>query len=106
VPVAVVAAIGEQYVRSSAAEIVESIEQRLTEVGVGRGASTVQEYEQLTAMPASRGHNEYLVQISVNEWAVDREAGDRCASGARIAPSPVAGAEPRHAGDEDNEAER
>jgi hypothetical protein len=102
----VVAAVGEQHVRSSPTEIVESVEQRLTKVGVGRGAPTVQEYEQFTAMSAPGGHNQYLVEISVNEGAVDREAGDRCASGARIAPSPVADAEPRQASDEDDQPER
>ena len=101
-----VAAIGEQHVRSPPTEIVESIEQRLTEVGVGRGASAVKEYEQLAAMSATGRHDQYLVQVSVNEWAVDREADECCASGARIAPLPVADAEPRCASDEDNQPER
>jgi len=106
VPIAVVAAIGEQHVGSSTAEIVESIEQRLTEVGARPGASAMEEYEQLAARSAVGGHDEYLVQVSVDEWAVDREADDRCASGTRIAPSPVADAEPRCTSDKDNQPDR
>ena len=104
-PIAVVAAIGEQHVRSPTAEIVERVEQRLTEVGARPGASAVKEYKQLAVRSASRGHDQYLVQVSVNEWAVDREGDDRCASGARIAPSPVADAEPRCTSDEGNQPE-
>jgi hypothetical protein len=33
VPIAVVAAVGEQHVRGSTGEVVESVEQRLPEVG-------------------------------------------------------------------------
>ena len=100
-----VAAVGEQHVGSSTAEVVEGIEQRLPEVGARPGASTVQEDEQLAATSATCGYDEYLVQVSVDEWAVDCEADDRGASGARIAPSPVADAEPRGAGDENDQPE-
>jgi hypothetical protein len=102
----VVAAVGEQDVRSSTAEIVESIEQRLAEVGVRPGASAMEEHEQLAARSAAAGQDQDLVQVSVGEWAVDREADDCCASGTRVAPSPVADAEPRCPGDQDNQPER
>jgi hypothetical protein len=106
VPVAVVAAVGEQHVRRAPAEIVESIEERLTEVGAGPGAAAVEEDEQLATTSAAGGHDEYLVQVSMDEWAVDRKAHDGCATSARVAPSPVADAEPRSAGDEDDQPER
>jgi hypothetical protein len=105
-PIAVVAAIGEQHIRRSRAETVESIEQRLTEVGAGPGATAVEEHEQLAVISSACGHYQYLVQVSVDEWAVDRKADDCGASGARIAPPPVTGPKPRSAGDENDQPER
>jgi hypothetical protein len=106
VPIAVVAAIGEQHIRRPRAKIAESIEQRLSEVGAGPGAAAVEEHEQLAAMSSAGGHYKYLVQVSVDEWALDREADDRRAPGARIASSPVTRPEPRSAGDENDQPER
>jgi hypothetical protein len=99
----VVAAVGEQHVGCTPAEIVERIEERLAKVGGRPGASAVEEDEQRAASSAAGGLDEYLVQISMDEWTVNREAHDGRPARARVAPSPVADAEPYGDDDDDDQ---
>ena len=100
-----VAAVGEQDVGRPPAEIVERIEQWLLEIRVRRRATPVQEDEQLAITTSPGRDDEDLVQIAVNELAVQREAHDRRAARAHIAAPPIAQPDPRRTGHEQREAE-
>ena len=108
VPVAVIAAVGEQHDRRAGAEIVEPVEELLVQVRAGRRAASVQEDEQLAAARAAGRQDEDLVQVAVDEPALQREADDPRAARAPVAAPPVANADPaadqEHGGQRDDQA--
>src|SRR5581483_6261278 len=71
VPVAVVAAVGEEDNRGAGPEGVQSVEQLLCQVRGGGAAPSVQEYEERPARAGSFRHDEHVVQVAVQDAAVE-----------------------------------
>jgi hypothetical protein len=94
VPVAVVAAVGEQHDRRSLPEPVELVEERLPQVRIRGRAAAAEEDEQLASFAAALRHDEDLVQVPLREATMEREAFDAGAARAPITTPQVADADP------------
>jgi len=102
----VVAAVREQHVRRAPAEGTQLVEERLAQVRGRCRAAAVQEHEQLTAVPAAARQHEDLVQVSMSEPAVDREADDPRAAWAAVAAAQIVDRDPRGDDEHEDDCER